>query len=225
MSENPANPAPGALNLVSRLPEELKIMVLEQYLRFPRTITSKSHLHIFQMRALPFMTNASSSKLTMKTYYGINTFQVLPEDVDYNYLPTREMCHYMRHLEVKMYVLRPQNGISADLARNGYDWNLAWTSRFPKLQKVDLLLDFQASSVMFYSVHPLDICREESVAFIRYSAVLSAVVAALRPAELQVATVCVGCPWRVVEHAAEDCDCAAKFVERITNHITASIAT
>jgi hypothetical protein len=92
---------PNVLKSLSHLPVELKFMVLEHYLTFPRPITRKTHHILFQMRVLPFLCDKTYAKVALKAYYSRNTFEISISGTHQRKNAAPRFAQHIRHLEYK----------------------------------------------------------------------------------------------------------------------------
>jgi hypothetical protein len=197
----------GTFHSWPRLPNELKLLVLEHLVSFPTAITSRKHGCFIRLRLLPLLLagNKLLAQLAKDAYYRSNTFRILlREFADWRCSSSRVARRIAGHVRAFEIVMEPKGRLC---------WDPAWSREFGNVKTLEVI----------WAV-PKALCAEDFWrGFVREQEMeIAEVVASLGVARVGIRVDCQGCFLLRQEHEGETCACAREFEMRVVQAVETS---
>lgn len=216
----------------SDMPDELKVIILEYYLTFPKVVTAKNHQIFHNMRLQPLLQAKIGhlSQIATQAFYKQNTFGMVTIDFYNGLCPPVSSSRNIQRLELTITRLphalfehsvsfqralsnRAQN--MNDMRSTGEErriavenWRSLWQIQFPRLRSLRLI--FKIAKVGIDEPAVDDDCLNRPLS--AYVVVLESAIALIEVEKLTVTLICDSfCVLKKPGHESGGCECVKQL--------------
>lgn len=204
------------------LPDELKLLILEPHLSYPKIMDHKLAPIIIKMRLVPLLDADIPGLADFAThvFFNLNTFNICAADIYWGQLPPVSTCREIRHLEFEVSSLHM--GLSGDLSSlsdtkddtilklAAERWRSDWSSNFAQLHSLRIMLNMARMDERMLLVEGRGFRKAGTLK--EHVKALSWVVANMRPEKLKVTLIWDEyCPRKKGGHQGTKCECVKQL--------------